>query len=63
MTISELRNVMYKDSFYSNLEVVLTKRLNKLSLELNPPNDKVLNELAITTLALYGLKKLKENEK
>jgi hypothetical protein len=54
---------MYKDSFYNNIESVLTKRLNDLSLELSHPNDTILNEMAITTLAIYGLKKLKENEK
>ena len=63
MTISELRNAMYKDSFYDNIKDILTKRLNKLSLELNHPNDTILNEMAITTLAIYGLKKLKENKK
>ena len=63
MTISELRNAIYGDSFYNNIEDVLTKRLNKLSLELNHPNDTILNEITITTLAMYGLKKLKENEK
>jgi len=54
---------MYKDSFYDNIKDILTKRLNNLSLELNRPNDTILNEMAITTLAMYGLKKLKENEK
>jgi hypothetical protein len=63
VTISELRNAIYGDSFYSNLEKVLTKRLNDLSLELSHPNDTILNEITITTLAMYGLKKLKENEK
>ena len=63
MTISELRNAMYKDSFYDNIKDILTKRLNNLSLELNHPNDTILNEMAITTLAIYGLKKLKENKK
>ena len=63
MTISELRNAIYGDSFYNNIESVLTKRLNDLSLELSHPNDTILNEIAITTLAMYGLKKLKENGK
>jgi hypothetical protein len=63
VTISELRNAMYKDSFYNNIESVLTKRLNDLSLELSHSNDTILNEITITTLAIYGLKKLKENEK
>jgi hypothetical protein len=63
VTISELRNAMYKDSFYNNIESVLTKRLNDLSLELSHSNDTILNEITITTLAIYGLKKLKENVK
>ena len=66
MTILELRNAMYKDSFYDNIKDILTKRLNKLSLlslESNYLNDTILNEIAITTLAMYGLKKLKENKK
>jgi hypothetical protein len=63
VTISELRNAIYGDSFYNNIESVLTKRLNDLSLELSHPNDTILNEITITTLAMYGLKKLKENEK
>lgn len=63
MTISELRNAIYGDSFYNNIEDILTKRLNNLSLELSHSNDTILNEIAITTLAMYGLKKLKENKK